>query len=212
MDTSVSTVDAPSAMRPPPPHRAPLRFYLLARSIRLMFSALLGAVVFTLWITAVVLSPIVLFAALLPPATRLLRCYADAHRREARRLTGWPMRGVYRSSDSATVLSRAATAVRDGQNWRDAWWSLTHSILASCTAGLSVGLFAGCLFYLIYPFLYWVTPHEVFGRPFDGLVVLHSVAQSTLMMPLALVCFGLWHATVLPLARVELYLTRAFLG
>jgi hypothetical protein len=207
----VSTLPV-SAVARPVRRRVPLRLYLLGRSALLMVTSLAGALLFTLWLTAVVISPITLFAPLVLPATRLVRAYAEHMRRDARRLTAWPMRGAYRSSDDPRLLRRVWAIERDPQSWRDAWWCLTHSFVGSLFSMLLTGLFAGGVFYLCYPLLYWVTPHDVFGRPFGGLVEFSSVAQSCVMMPLALVCFGLWYALVLPLTRTELSLTRALLA
>jgi hypothetical protein len=80
------------------------------------------------------------------------------------------------------------------------------------TSALAVTLFLGSVFYLIYPFLYWVTPPSVFGTPFGGWLELHSVAGATVMMPLALVTLALWLALQVPLTRAELALTRSLLG
>jgi hypothetical protein len=206
LPTSVSAVVRPVR------RRVPLRLYLLGRSALLMVTSLVGALLFAVWLTAVAISPITLFAPLVLPVTRLVRAYADHMRRDARRLTGWPMRGTYRIGEDPGVLRRVWSIERDRQSWRDAWWCLSHSVVATTFSALLTGLFAGTMFYLCYPLLYWVTPHNVFGRPFGGLVELDSVAQSCLMMPLALVCFGLWYALVLPLTRTELRLTRRLLA
>ena len=77
---------------------------------------------------------------------------------------------------------------------------LVHAVAGCFLSTLQVSLFLGGLLYLIYPFLYWVTPEEAFGRPF-GLFELHSVAESFWVMPLAVVSFGLWYLTAVPLSR-----------
>src|SRR5262249_18875916 len=71
-------------------------------------------------------------------------------------------------------------------------------------------LFFGTIFYLIYPFLYAVTPQEVFGTPF-GFFDLHNVAQSFWMWPLAVVCFWLWWVFGRSLVRGNARLSAALL-
>jgi hypothetical protein len=206
-----STLPAPAVVRPAR-RRVPLRLYLLGRSALLLFTSLAGAALFSLWVTAVVISPITLVAPLVLPVTRLVRAYAEHMRRDARHLTGGQMRGMYRNAEDAGVLRRVWSIERDPQSWRDVWWCLSHSIVGSLFSALLTGLFAGGVFYLCYPLLYWITSRDVFGRPFGGLFEFSSVAQSCVMMPLALVCFGLWYALVLPLTRTELSLTRGLLA
>ena len=127
----------------------------------LMGTSLIGAVLFALWLTAVVISPITLFAQLVLPTTRLVRAYADRIRRD-----------VFRAADR-TVRRRLVLPLRSA------------AVLADAP--------------------------RLFGRPFGGLLEFSLVAQSCVMMPLALVCFGLWYALVLPLTRTELSLTRRLL-
>jgi hypothetical protein len=207
------TLDAPSMSASLPAMRTlSVRLHLLARAARVTVTSMAGAVLFSVWLTAVAISPITVLAPLVLPATRWVRAYADSHRDEARRLTGWPMERQYRPTDDRSLVRRVWSVERDRQSWRDAWWCLLHAIVAATTSALTVTLFAGTLFYLSYPLLYWSTPQFVFGEPFGSLLVLHSVAQATVMMPLALVCFGLWYALVLPLTRVELKLTRSLLS
>jgi len=178
----------------------------------MMFTSLVGAVLFSAWITAVAVAPITVTAPLLLPITAVVRAYANAHRRGAARLLGTPIPAPYRSAERAGVLSRVQTIIRDPASWRDALWLLLHSTVGCVTSALAVTLFLGSVFYLIYPFLYWVTPPSVFGTPFGGWLELHSVAGATVMMPLALVTFALWLALQVPLTRAELALTRSLLG
>ena len=205
-------IDAPTDTSAPPSARLIVaELHLLGRSVRLLLTSMVGVLLFSAWITVVVGAPVTIFAPLVLPVTAVVRAYADGHRREARRLTGWPMRPRYRSPETTTPVRRVWSVVRDPQSWRDAWWCLLHGIVACITSSLIVTLFVGTIFYLSYPLLYWATPPSVFGHPFGGLVDLHSVAQSTVMMPLALLSFGLWYVLTLPLTRLELSLTRALL-
>jgi hypothetical protein len=196
----------------PAPRRPPLRLFLLGRSAVVMVTSMFGVVLFTLWITLVAISPLTILAALVLPATSLVRWYADLRRRGAQRLLGSPVRGSYRPAASTGVVARVWAIERDPASWRDAAWCLMHAVLGYVTSTLSFSLFAGGVFYLVYPFLYWVTPDEVFRQPFGDQWTLHSVGEATAVMPAALVCFALWFALVIPLARAEVSLTRSLLG
>jgi hypothetical protein len=206
--------DAPPLDRPALPlrRRAPLRLYLLGRATLMMITSLVGVLIFSVWITVVAISPLTVFAPLVIPATALLRGYADMHRRGAQYLIGTPVRGRYRRPNRNGVVHRVWTIERDPASWRDALWAFVHSAVACFTSCLAFSLFVGGIFYLIYPFLYWVTPPRVFSHPFGGLVHLHSVGQACGMMPLALVAFGLWYALAVPLARADVAITRSLLS
>lgn len=196
----------------PEPRRRFLRLHLLGRSTWVMFTSLGGALLFSVWITVAAISPITIFAPLLPPTTRMVRAYANAHRRNTGRLLGAPIPAPYRLAERRRGLGRVWGIVRDPASWRDALWLLLHSIVGCVTSALAVWLFVGSAFYLIYPVLFWVTPRSVFGTPFGGWFELHSIADATVMMPFALVAFGLWLALQIPLTRIELALTRSLLG
>ena len=168
---------------------------------------MIGAALFSIWFTAAAISPLTLLGLALLPVTAVVRGYANLYRRDAARLTGWRMDPCYRSPGEGGAIRKAWAIVRDRQSWRDALWCLMHSIVAAVTSSVTIAFFAGTVFYLSYPFLYWVTPQSVFGNPFGGLLIFHSVAQSMVMMPLGLISFGIWYAIALPLARAELHLT-----
>jgi hypothetical protein len=205
-------VDVLPAQSIPAPRRPPLRLFLLGRSAVVMVTSMFGVVLFSLWITFVAISPLTILAVLVLPVTALVRWYADLRRRGAQRLLGSPVRASYRPAPDAGIVGRVLAIEKDPASWRDAAWCLVHAIVGCVTATLSFSLFAGGLFYLIYPFLYWVTPDAVFRHPFGDQWTLHSVGESTSVMPAALVCFALWYAFVIPLARAEVSLTRSLLG
>jgi hypothetical protein len=196
-------VEDPTATRPvlPAPRHTSLRLHLLGRSVGVMLTSMTGVALFCLWVTLVAVSPITIVAPLVLPVTAMVRGYANAHRRGATRLLGHPVEASYRTGGRRGVLGRVWTIERDPASWRDVSWCLVRAVVAFVTSTLLVALCAATLLYLSYPFLYWVTPQNVFGKPFGGLVILHSVAQATLLMPLALVSFGLWYGLVVPLTR-----------
>jgi uncharacterized membrane protein YhaH (DUF805 family) len=208
----VFTTDvATTSPLPPTARRAPLRLFLLGRSAVVMLTSVIGIALFCLWVTLVAVSPLTVVAPLVVPVTALVRRYADVHRRGVQRLSGASVPRPYRPATRRGVIGRVWEIERDPASWPDALWLLLHAVVAFVTSTLSFVLFAGGLFYLIYPFLDWVTPENVFNRPIGDEVVLHSVAQSTAVNPLALVSFGLWYLLAVPLARAEVSLTRSLL-
>jgi hypothetical protein len=195
----------------PDARRPPLRLFLLGRSALVMVTSMFGVALFCLWFTLVAVSPITIVAPLLLPVTALVRWYADVHRRQAQRLLGIPIERPYQDPARRGVVGRVWAIERDPASWRDAAWLVLHPIVAFVTSTLSFVLFASACFYLIYPFLFWVTPRPVFERPLGDEFHLHTVAQSTVVMPLALACFVLWYALAIPLAHAEVSLTRSLL-
>ncbi len=209
--TTMTEQPPASAVLPAARHTA-LRLHLLGRSVVVMLTSMIGVALFSVWVTLVAVSPITLVAPLVIPATAVVRAYANRHRRAAGRLLGTAIEAGYRTPDRPGSFRRIWTIERDPASWRDALWLLLHAVVAFVTSTLAFTLFAGAVFYLIYPFLFWVTPEHVFGRPFGGWLELHSVADATIVMPLALVSFALWFVLQLPLTRAELSLTRSLLG
>ncbi|MDT4913299.1 MAG: hypothetical protein QOC66_2427 [Pseudonocardiales bacterium] len=196
----------------PAPRRAPLRLFLLGRSAIVMVTSMFGVVLFCLWVTLVAISPLTIVAVLVLPVTAVVRWYAELRRRGAQRLLGTPVQGSYRPPPEKGAVARVWAIERDPASWRDTAWLLLHAIVGFVTSTLSFTLFAGGAFYLIYPFLYWVTPDPVFRNPFGDQWTLHSVSDAAAVMPAALVSFALWYVLVIPLARAEVSMTRAMLG
>ncbi len=195
----------------PPRGPAPVRLRLLARAVTVTSTAPFALAPFCLWITMVAVCPLTLVAPLVLPAAVLMRAWARAERRAVGRLTGRPIPDPYRDTRGLSVLGRVSAVVRDPASWRDARWLFVHAVVGWFLAALSLTLLLGSVFYAIYPFLYWVTPHNVFGRPFGGLIELHSLAESFWFVPLGVAVFALWWAVVTPLGRAEVGLGRLLL-
>lgn len=210
----MTTIDPRPATRVglPPARHLSVRLHLLGRSFVVMLTAMAGVALFALWLTLVAISPITLVAALVLPATGLVRAYANTHRRSAGRLLGRPIAPSYQAPERPGLLRRVWQIERDPASWRDAGWLLLHAVVGFATATVAVTLLLATIFYLIFPFLFWVTPQNVFGRPFGGWVELHTVAQSSLAMLLAPLTFGAWWLLQIPLSRAELRVTEAMLG
>ena len=196
---------------PPARRSAPSRLRLLGRAASITFTAPFAVGLFACWVTTVAVSPLTVVAPLVLPATWLVRRYADRYRCSVARLTGVPAPSAYRDGHGRDLIGRALIIVRDPASWRDARWLVVHAVASWFLATLSLGLVLGGAFYAVYPLLYRVTPHAVFGRPFGGVIELHSQAQSFWFVPLAVALFALWWAVSVPLARAEVALGRRLL-
>ncbi len=196
--------DAQADLRRTPAIQLP--FYALALAIL----SQIGIALFVIVVTGI---PLIVVTAGIPlllggiPATRW---FANVNRDLASRVTGTEIPRPYRKPPVPGVVNYLRTALTDPATWRDLAWLLVNATVGFTMLVLSASLFFGAIFYLIYPFLFAVTPQEVFGTPF-GFFELHTVAQSFLMVPLAIVCFWLWWAFGRPLVRAQARLTAALL-
>ena len=188
-----------------------LRFELLGWSVALLVGAILGAVGYCLWLTALSLVTVGIGIPLVLLATVSLRWLADQHRSWAGARLGSPVARPYRPRPDGGWLVQLVAIGRDPATWRDWAWLLVNTVVGSVTSTLSFGLFLSGIFYLIYPFLYWVTPQDVFGRPFDS-VELHSVTAAFALVPVGLVVFVLWYLSAVPLANLNARVMRLLLA
>ncbi len=170
-----------------------------------------AALLLSAWLTAAAAALTSVFAPLILPVTALVRATGNANRRSSARRTGVPLHAAYRPL-RGNALRRARVALCDPASWRDAAWLLWSALPGWVLAALTLSLFGGSIFYLIYPVLFALAPPPVFRDPFGPWSHLHSVAQSCAVMPVAVLCIVLWYVTTLPLARADDALARACLG
>ena len=203
----------PVAGRGPAPRSAlALRMGLLGWSLVLLLGAAMGFVLATLWITSVSVVALGVGIPLTLLATALGRWFADLHRQWAAERLGEPVDRPYLPTPDAGWLVRLWTILRDPATWRDWAWLVANSITGWFTYGLSLLLFLGGVFYLIYPLLYQLTPPQVFRTPLGDAFRLHSVAQSFALVPLGPVLLLLWYTTAVRLANLNARVIRALLG
>ena len=188
-----------------------LRISLLGWSLVLALGTVLGFGLATLWFA----SASVVLGAGIPLtflATALVRWFADLHRQWAADRLGVPVARPYLPRPDAGWPTRLWTILRDPATWRDWAWLLVNSIVGWLTSGLSLLLFLGGFFYLLYPLVYQLTPPQVFRTPLGEGFRLHSVTQSFALVPLGPVLFLLWYATAVRLANLNARVIRALLG
>ncbi|ONI72576.1 histidine kinase [Kribbella sp. ALI-6-A] len=140
-----------------------------------------------------------------------VRWFANCHRTILSGFLGVRIERPYRKPPMPGVLMWLRTTLSDPATWRDIAWLLVNAVIGFTLNLLSAVLFLASLFYLIYPFLVWVTPDGVFDRPFGGLFQLNPVTAFA-MVPLGLVAFLIWSASGERLLRANAYLAKSLLG
>jgi signal transduction histidine kinase len=188
------------------------RIRLLGWSLPLAIAAQLGIGLFCIWITSVPLIIVTVGVPLTLLVTPVIRQFANLHRTWAGNVLAEHIPPPYRPvPPGANLLTRLLTYLRDPASWRDWVWLLLNAVFGFALSILSFTLAASAIFYLIYPFLYAVTPQEVFGNPF-GFYHLRRVADAYPIMPVGIVIGVIWYWTIRPMMRANARLMRALLG
>jgi signal transduction histidine kinase len=190
-----------------------LRLRLLAWSLPLAIAAELGIALFSLWITSISVIVVTVGVPLTLASTFAVRWFADRHRSWAANVLGEAIPRPYLLvRPGAGVLSRLWTIIRDPATWRDWIWLLVNASVGFTLSILSFSLFAGGLFYLIYPFLWSVTPPAVFSDPFGGVFHIGRLSEAFLMVPLGPVFLLIWWSSVVPLGRLNARIMHGLLA
>ena len=95
--------------------------------------------------------------------------------------------------------------------WRDFAWTYMSVTVGWVLAWLSFGLGLGVLWYLVFPFVYWVTPDGVFDMNY-GFFTIDTQAESFYEWGWLLVAFSLWWWLLPVLMRWRAELDRAMLS
>jgi signal transduction histidine kinase len=189
--------------------RAPtfqLPFYALGLAIL----AELGIALFVINVVAIPLIVVTVGIPILLGAIPATRGFADLHRKLAGQINGVEIPRPYRRPPVPGIVNYLRTALTDRATWRDLAWLIVNAVLGFTMLVLSASLFFGSVFYLIYPFLVWVTPAGVFDHPFGFFTV--NAVESFMMWPFAVLLFVLWWRYGRPLVRANARLTASLLG
>lgn len=150
----------------------------------------------------------VLILTLVVPATRRL---ANLYRRQAAIILGEPVPAPYRDGEPDNWPARLWFRARDPQSWRDVLWLLCVSTGGLALSTASAALFLSVPWYLIQPFLVWVTPEGTFDTNY-GIVEVNSVATSFYQYGLAVLAAVLWWYGAPRLMRLHALIERGLLG
>ncbi|WP_433007085.1 sensor histidine kinase [Kribbella sp. CA-294648] len=194
--------------------KAPMRFPRLAQpfiALGLAVLAELGIAFFVLNVVAVPLIAVWVGIPLLLVFVPCVRWYANCHRVLYAGLIGTPIPKPYKKPPMPGILMWLRTTLTDPATWRDIAWLLVNAVIGFTLTLLSAVLFLASVFYLIYPFLVWVTPDGVFTEPFGGLFTV-NVATSFLMIPFGFFAFLIWLAAGERLLKGAAYVGKSLLG
>ncbi len=190
----------------PRPRRG--RLALTGYSFGHLFLAVPATVFFCLQVTFIplVVVSVGIFGLLaVVPATQGI---ASAYRAMAGSIRREHLESSYKDTTGMGPFRRVAAWATDPARWKD-----LAGMLLGCTVGLVIPIvviafLAGSLFYLIYPFLWWVTPPGVFDVQL-GFTTLDTFEESFVMWAGAAILFALWWWTTGPLVRARAAMDKA---
>ncbi|MFS3129415.1 histidine kinase [Nocardioides sp. Bht2] len=140
----------------------------------------------------------------------LLSRFADLHRVTAGHLLGRKIERPYRREVAAPLPMLRAWAAEPGR-WRELGWSFMSLSLGWVISWLAFGFALAVVWYLVFPFVYWVSPAGVFEVNYS-FIVLDTQAKAFIEWALLLVVIPLWwHGTPL-LMRWRVLLDEAMLA
>ena len=192
-------------------HRPLGRFASTGLAFAYMLLAIPALALFIMMATFIPLVVITVGALALPVLVPTVAALATVHRRIASRVLGEPVRQFYKPTEGRGWLGRLQRWAGDPARWRDFLW-----LLLSATVGFTLGLIGAVLFlsviwYLIFPFLFAVTPDGVFDQQL-GFMTIDTVPETFLMWIPALVFFGLWWWGIKPIVKAVAFMDRALLS
>ncbi|MEU4395529.1 sensor histidine kinase [Kribbella sp. NPDC023855] len=194
--------------------KAPMRFPRLAQpfiALGLAVMAEIGIAFFVLNVVAVPLIAVWVGIPLLLVFVPCVRWYANCHRVLYAGLIGTTIPKPYKKPPMPGILMWLRTTLTDPATWRDIAWLLVNAVVGFTLTLLSAVLFLASIFYLIYPFLVWVTPDGVFTEPFGGIFTV-NVATSFVMIPFGLFAFLIWLGAGERLLKAAAYVGKSLLG
>jgi signal transduction histidine kinase len=173
-----------------------------------LFLAVPAIVLFCLEITFI---PLVIVTVGIPalllivPGTQWLatgyRVLAGTVRREH-------LESAYRSTKGLGPLRRLGVWALDPARWRDLVGLFLAFTVGLVIPILVIAMLGGFLFYLIYPFLWWVTPAGIFDMQL-GLFEIDTFEETFIVWAGSLLFFALWWWTTGPLMRARAAMDKA---
>ncbi|WP_020386401.1 sensor histidine kinase [Kribbella catacumbae] len=193
--------------------KAPMRFPRLAQPFIALGMAILAEIGIAFFVLNVVAVPLIAVWVGIPMLLVFVPCtrwFANCHRVLYAGFTGSVIPKPYKKPPMPGILMWLRTTLSDPATWRDVAWLLVNAVLGFTLSLLSAVLFLASLFYLIYPFLVWVTPDGVFDQPFGVFRV--NVATSFVMIPFGLLAFMIWLGAGERLLKANAFMARSLLG
>ncbi|WBQ07452.1 sensor histidine kinase [Kribbella sp. CA-293567] len=194
--------------------REPMAFPRAAQPFIALGLAVLAEVGIAFFVLNVVAVPLIAVWVGIPLLLVFVPCtrwFANCHRTLYAGITGTVIPRPYKKPPMPGLLMWLRTTLTDPATWRDIAWLLVNAVVGFVLNLLSAVLFLGSVFYLIYPFLVWVTPDGVFTQPLGGLFTV-NVATSFVMIPVGLLVFLIWLGSGERLLKAAAYVGKSLLG
>jgi len=199
-----TTAPAPAIQRAP-------EIALPAYALALAVLAQLGIALFVLNVVAIPLLIVTVGFPMLLGIIPAVRGFANLHRSLTRTIAGVEIPSPYKTPPVPGPINFIRTALTDPATWRDLAWLIVNAVVGFTLNLLAAVLFLASLFYLVYPFLWWVTPRGVFDYHL-GFIKIDSLPESFLSWPVAVLFFLLWRRYGRRLLQMNASLTRSLLG
>ncbi|MBW9207266.1 sensor domain-containing protein [Mumia sp. zg.B17] len=140
-----------------------------------------------------------------------LRQLANVHRYFATQVLRTSVLSPYHQRESHGVNVVVKDWARDPARWRDLGWSYASVTVGWVLSWVPVLLLLGVVWFLIFPFIYAVTPAGVFDMDWR-LVQVHDVASSFAMWVPAALCVLAWWFVTPPVSRLRVRMDLALLS
>jgi len=149
----------------------------------------------------------VLLIVLVPVLTGL----TNVHRALAGYLLGTEIERPYRRSTGRTGFGLLREWAADPARWRDFGWTYASVVAGWALAWIGLGLGLAVIWYLIFPFLWAVTPDGTFETNY-GIVTLDTQGEAFLQWSFLIIAGYLWWKLEPLIVRARARLDRALLA
>lgn len=136
---------------------------------------------------------------------------ASVHRHLTEVILGEEVESPYLDYGGAKGWRLLKAWFRDPARWRDFGWTWMAATLGWAIVWVVFGLFLGVLWYLIFPFLWFVTDGAL-GADYGGVLAIDTQAKSFLEWFFLLIAVPLWWTLTPVLMRWRAQLDRGMLG
>jgi len=136
---------------------------------------------------------------------------ANVHRTLSSRILGAPIERPYLRPAAAGGLGLLRSWALDPARWRDFAWTWMSVTIGWALSWISLGLGLGVIWYLVFPFVYWITPEGTFDTNY-GLFKLDTQGEAFLEWILLAVALFIWWKLEPVLMRWRAELDRSMLA
>jgi signal transduction histidine kinase len=187
------------------------RLELTALALAYVFLAIPAVALVAVLSTALGVAVVGVGMALLLLFVPLNQQLANVHRRLSGRILGTPIEAPYVPTKSKSGFTLLRAWMMDPARWRDFAWTWMSASLGWAVAWIAFGLGLSVLWFLVYPFVFAVTPDGVFDVNY-GIWKIDTQVESFFEWTWMFVSFGLWWKFAPVLMRWRAELDRSLLS